>query len=115
MTRGDLADLFGGVGALLFVGSFVVVMAYAGPEPFFEYRRLDAILFIGGISAAIALWVAWSVTLIGAVLLRAFRPWALLGLPVAAVSIFYLQLGVRGYLDDLEQFMLAAPLNVAHE
>jgi hypothetical protein len=106
MKRSTLAFFFGGVAVLLFMASFALVAAYAGPEPFFEYRREHAIAFIGGTCAAIVLWSEWSLGLIGAVFFRALRVWALLGLLVATISVFYLQQGLMGYLEDLERMVL---------
>lgn len=99
-TRFPAAPSFG-LAILMFVASFHLVMEYAGPEPFSEYRRDDAILFVAGGTAAIAFWLAWSVALVWAVLLRALSPWALCGLLVPVIAIFYLQFCVLGYLVDL--------------
>jgi hypothetical protein len=107
MDRAELAFAFAGLAALLLAASFLLFAAYAGPEPFFEHRRVDAILFVGGICAAIALWAAWTLCVVVAVLRRVFGFRALFALVVPAIAVFYLYQGVAGYLDDLEQFMLS--------
>jgi hypothetical protein len=100
-------DIFAGamviVAALLLVMSFVAVFSSAWAEPFFVYRRDDVVAFVGGAGALITLWLVWSISLVAAVFARAFKPWALLGLLIAAVAIFYMVVpSMSGYLDDLE-------------
>jgi hypothetical protein len=95
-SRPSLAAPFFGLAVLMFVASFYLVMEYAGPEPFSEYHRADALLFVAGGAAAIAFWLGWSLGLVWAVLLRALKPWALCGLLVPVVPIFYLQFCVPG-------------------
>jgi hypothetical protein len=90
---------------LLFLGSFILDVSYAGPEPFEEFRRADAFWFIGGASAAIALWGAWSLSLAISVGLGVFRVRALLGLLIAVIAVYYLAADLTGYLDDLERMM----------
>jgi hypothetical protein len=102
-NRPSFVAPFFGLAVLMFVASFFLVMEYAGPEPFSEYRRADALLFVAGGAAAIAFWLAWSLALVCAMLLRALKPWALCGLLVPVVAIFYLQFCVLGYLVDLEE------------
>jgi hypothetical protein len=73
-------DIFAGamviVAGLLLVMSFVFVISYAVPEPFFVYRRDDVVAFVGGAGALITLWLVWSISLVAAVFARAFKPWA---------------------------------------
>lgn len=87
--------------------SFVGVMGVAGPEPFFGYRREDAIQNIGGCSAIIALWAVWALGVVSLVIVRVLSLRWLWGLLLAVVCVLYLQAAVGGYLDDLEDFMLA--------
>lgn len=87
--------------------SFAGVMGVAGPEPFFYYSRSDAIQHIGGCSAIITLWAAWTIGVVSLVITRALNPRWLWSLMLAAICVFYLQAAVGGYLDDLEDFMLA--------
>ena len=92
--------------AVLFCASFIECLAYAGPEPFFEYHRIDAILHIGVSSALIALWIAWSLGIVVAVATRMLGVKWLGCLLIAAVCIFYLILCPLGYLGDLEDYIM---------
>ena len=111
VDRTKFAVFFVGAALLLFLGSFVLDIAYAGPEPFDEFRRADAFWFIGGASAAIALWFAWSLGLAIAVASRVFRARALLGLLIATIAAYYLATTLTGYLDDLERMMARSAVN----
>jgi len=106
-TRNIIEIGFAFSAIVLTAASFFAFMGVAGPEPFFGYRRGDAIQHIGVCSAIIGLWIAWSLGVIGFVVARLFRMRWLWGLLLAAACTFYLQAAVGGYLDDLEDFMLA--------
>jgi hypothetical protein len=107
MSREHLGTVFIITAIFLAPVSFVLMFAYAGPEPFFDYRRSDAFTHIGLSTAAIALWVAWSIGIVGLVVAGVFgRRW-LIGLLVPAICIFYLIMCPDGYLYDLEHFMLS--------
>jgi hypothetical protein len=82
-------------------------MAYAGPEPLFYYHRIEALTHVGISTATIALWLAWSLGIIGLVIARIFPVRWLGGLLLAAICVFYLSCCPSGYLDDLENFMLS--------
>jgi hypothetical protein len=107
VSRERLAIVFVASAAILTPLSFFLVMAYAGPEPFFRYQRADAIFHIGLSTAAIVIWLVWSFGILGLVIAGVFRVAWLSGLLLAAICIFYLQCCPTGYLDDLENFMLS--------
>jgi len=107
VSRAHLAIVFVASAVIPTPVSFFLVMAYAGPEPFFQYQRADAIFHIGLSTAAIVIWVVWSASILGLVIAGVFRVAWLGGLLLAAICIFYLQSCPTGYLDDLENFMLS--------
>jgi hypothetical protein len=107
VSRERLATIFFLSALVLAPASFLLVLAYAGPEPFFEYQRIDALGHIGVSTAAIALWLVWSLGVLGLIAARIFSVGWLGGLLVAATCVFYLTLCPSGYLDDLENFMLS--------
>jgi hypothetical protein len=71
-------------------------------------HRIDALAHIGLSTAAIALWIAWSLGVIGLVVGGVFGRWWLASLLVATICIFYLTICPERYLYDLENFMLSA-------
>ena len=107
-TRSSLELGFALAASALATASFFGVMGVAGPEPFFGYDRGDAIQNIGVCSAIIGLWIVWILGVVCLVLFGVFRMRWLWGLLLATVCVFYLQMAVGGYLDDLEDFMLAS-------
>jgi hypothetical protein len=107
VAREYLVPILAGSAALLTLVSVFLVAAYAGPEPFFNYRRADAFTHIGIATAVIALWGAWSLAILGLVISRVFSVKWLAGLLLAAIASFYLHCCPTGYLDDLENWMLS--------
>jgi hypothetical protein len=107
VSRERLAIVFFASAAILTLVSFFLVMAYAGPEPFFHYQRGDAIFHVGLSTAAIVIWLVWSIGIVMLVAARVFGIAWLSGLMWAAICIFYLQGCSFGYLDDLENYMLS--------
>ena len=106
VSRLQIANVLSLVAALLTTASFVVVVYYAGPEPYSDYQRHDAVLVVGVGTSLIIGWGCWSVAIVAFVVARCIRPYWLFACLWAVVCIYYLLMGVNGYLDDLEQFML---------
>jgi hypothetical protein len=107
MDKKRLGAIFFTAAAILALASVYLTFAYAGLEPFFYYHRGDAVTHIGVSSSVIALWLAWSLGVVGLVVARVFHPLWLAGIAVALVCVFYLTGSPSGYLDDLENFMLS--------
>lgn len=107
MNRDHLASIFLVSAVLLAPVSFGLVISYAGPEPLYEYHRSEALVHIGVSTATIALWLVWSLGIIGLIATRIFSVWWFGGLLPAAICIFYLSFCPSGYLDDLEDCMLS--------
>ena len=108
IRRTKLNATFGVVAALLSLVSLVVVVQGAGDEPYTAYRRSDAIVQVGVGSALIGLWCCGCLALVVLIGARKLSPAWLPLLLWAAICVFYLGFSTRGYLQDIEKFVIPA-------
>ena len=89
--------------------SFYVVVKGANDEPYFSLKKADAMVQVGLGSALIAIWTAWSLTVLVLAARRVISfMWPALIL-WALVNVFYLSHGINGYLSDVIRFHNIGP------
>ena len=81
-------------------------MQYAVDEPYFAYRRHDAIVQVGIGITLMVLWCCYSVAIVFLVGARKLHSWWLAILLWAAVCLYYLSFSPLGYLHDVENFVI---------
>jgi hypothetical protein len=89
--------------ALFFLCSLLLVLWAADEEPFYGRPSVsDALLNVGFGSVLIVCWIIWAVAVLCFVVRGSISRFAALSLALPTICIFYLQIGVIGYINDLQ-------------
>lgn len=94
------------VAAVLSLASLMVVAQGAADEPYTVYRRSDALAQLGVGTALMVLWGCVALAVVVLVAARKLSAAWLLLLIWAALCLFYLSYSPRGYVQDLERFVI---------
>jgi hypothetical protein len=111
ITRVELNGVFAVSALLLSFASFIVVAQGAGDEPYTQYRRYDAIVQVGIGTALMVLWCCYAIAVVVLAKARKISSGWLWMLLWAATCLLYLSFSPRGYLEDIERFVVPAAAN----